>query len=237
MPDLSLRSTLPEKMDDPAAPQKDVRQALNELETINQWLGGYNVILNALEKISADREPITIMDIGCGGGDVLRSIAQWAKRKALNVKLVGIDWNPLMTSYARERSKGFSNISFKTLSVWDDHLLDERADITMNSLFCHHFDDAELVKLMERMYMLSNRAVIINDLHRHWFAYHSIKWITAVFSRTYLVKYDAPLSVARSLRRSEWENILAQAGINEYSINWKWAWRWQIIIPKNAGSR
>lgn len=232
MPDLSLRSTLPEKMDDPSAPQKDVHRALHELETINQWLGGYNVILDALDKISADRKPLTIMDIGCGGGDMLRAIARWSKAKGIDVRLIGIDWNPLMTSFAQEQSKGLSNIHFRTLSVWDDKLLEEKADITMNSLFCHHFDDPDLVKLMARMYELSGKAVIINDLHRHWFAYHSIKWITAVFSKTYLVRYDAPLSVARSLRRPEWENILRQAGITKYSINWKWAWRWQIIIPK-----
>jgi len=232
MADLSIRSTLPEKMDDPAAPQKDVRQALRELEVINQWLGGYNVILDALDKISAHKKQLTIMDLGCGGGDVLRAIAAWAKKKKLDVNLIGVDWNPLMTAYAQEQSKAFPNISFRTLSVWDDALMSEKADVTMNSLFCHHFDDKELIKLMERMYTLSNHAVIVNDIHRHWFAYHSIKWITAAFSRTYLVKYDAPLSVARSLKRNEWERVLQTAGIKDYSISWKWAWRWQIIIPK-----
>lgn len=232
MPNLSTRSTVPEKMDDPSAPAHDVQQALRELKTINQWLGGYNVILDALKKLPRQSKPVTIMDVGCGGGDVLRAIANWAKQHKVNVNLIGVDWNPLMTSYAQEQSKAYPNISFRTMSVWDDALLKEKADITMNSLFCHHFDDKDLVSLMARMYMLANRAVIINDLHRHWFAYHSIKWITAVFSRTYLVKYDAPLSVARSLRRSEWEHVLRRAGIKSYNINWKWAWRWQIIIPK-----
>lgn len=172
------------------------------------------------------------MDIGCGGGDVLRTIARWASKKKISVNLIGVDMNPLMTDFAAQHSKQFSNISYRTLNVWDDALLAEKADITMNSLFCHHFDDAELVRLMERMHALAGKAVIINDLHRHWFAYHSIKWITAVFSDNSLVKYDAPLSVARSLRRAEWESVLSRAGISNYSINWKWAWRWQIIIDK-----
>lgn len=219
-------------MDDPAAPQHEVHKALNELETINKLLGGYNVILDALNKVAVKGQKLSIMDIGCGGGDVLRTIAGWAKKKGVEVELIGVDLNPLMTGYAAERSKDYPNISYRTLSVWDDRLLSERADITMNSLFCHHFDDPELVRLMERMYALSNKAVIINDLHRHWFAYHSIKWITTAFSRTYLVKYDAPLSVARALKRSEWENILHDAGIMYYDISWKWAWRWQILIPK-----
>lgn len=232
MASLAARSTLPEKMDDPSAPEAEVHKALRELETINRYLGGYNVILDGLEKLVSKNKTLTIMDIGCGGGDVLRTIARWASKKKININLIGVDMNPLMTAFAAEHSKQFSNISYRTLNVWDDALLAEKADITMNSLFCHHFDDAELVRLMERMHALAGKAVIINDLHRHWFAYHSIKWITAAFSDNYLVKYDAPLSVARSLRRAEWESVLSRAGISNYSINWKWAWRWQIIIDK-----
>ena len=82
------------------------------------------------------------------------------------------------------------------------------------------------------MYALATHAVVINDLHRHWFAYYSIKAITAVFSKTYLVKYDAPLSVARALTRSEWEEILRLADIRNYSLKWRWAWRWELIIEK-----
>jgi hypothetical protein len=79
---------------------------------------------------------------------------------------------------------------------------------------------------------LCNKYVVINDLHRHWLACYLIKYITAFFSKTYLVKYDAPLSVARSLTRQEWVSMLEQAGLKKYSIKWMWAWRWQIIIPK-----
>lgn len=229
---LAARSTAPEKMDDPEAPEAEVQKALRELETINRYLGGYNVILDGLEKLAAKNKQLTIMDIGCGGGDVLRSIARWAEKKKIDVDLIGVDMNPMMTSFAADRSKGFSNISYRTLNAFDDALLAEKADITMNSLFCHHFDDADLVRLMSRMNTLANKAVIINDLHRHWFAYYSIKWITAAFSNNYLVKYDAPLSVARALRRAEWESVLARAGVSNYSISWKWAWRWQIIIEK-----
>lgn len=232
MPDFSTRTLLPEKMDQPGVSENETRQALLELEVINKLLGGYNVILNALGQLDWNDKPVTIMDLGCGGGDVLRTIATWAKENNRKVNLIGIDWNPVMTDYATEKSKDFCNISFRTMSVFDDALMNEKADITMNSLFCHHFDNSELVELISRMYRLANRAVIINDLHRHWFAYYSIKIITFFLSRTYLVKYDGPLSVARSLTKKEWEFILDSAGISKYQLRWMWAWRWQIIIKK-----
>lgn len=232
MPDFSVRSFSPEKMDDLHVDESELRINLDELEIVNRLLGGYRVVFNALEQLQFSSDDITILDLGSGGGDTLRAIANWAYKKNIRVKLIGIDWNPVMTSYAREKSRSFMNIHFKTMNVFDEELLKEKAEVVMNNLFCHHFTDEQLVKLIQLMNQVASHAVIINDLHRHWFAYYSIKIITAVFSKTYLVKYDAPLSVARSLTKKEWKKILSDAGIKNYSLRWMWAWRWQILIDK-----
>jgi 2-polyprenyl-3-methyl-5-hydroxy-6-metoxy-1,4-benzoquinol methylase len=232
MPDLRRRSTQPEKMDDPSAPEVEVRQALSELETINRWLGGYTATLDALEQMEWPREVVTIMDVGCGGGDTLRSVAKWAAKKQRRVKLLGIDINPAMTRYAGNKSLRFPDIHFKTANVFDDALLLETPHIVICNHFTHHFDGDDLVVLVSRLYQMATHAVIINDLHRHPIAYHSIKVLSRLFSRTYLVKYDGPLSVARSLTRREWLQVFAAAGIRHYSIRWRWAWRWEIVITK-----
>ena len=232
MPDFSKRTLLPEKMDQPGVAADETRKALSELEVVNKLLGGYQVILDALKHLEWNNQLVTIMDLGIGGGDMLRAIASWAEKNKVKLNLVGVDWNPVMIDYATAHSKNFPNIKYITMNVFDDRLLNEKADIVMNSLFCHHFDNKELIELVKRMYRLASRTVIINDLHRHWFAYYSIKFITAIFSKTYLVKYDGPLSVARSLTRNEWREILSKAEIKNYSIWWMWAWRWQIIINK-----
>ena len=232
-PNFSQRSNLPELMDQLNVEAHEIYQALRELEIVNKLLGGFNVTTNALKKLDLKNIPITIADFGSGGGDVLRKIADWASKNKMNVKLVGVDFNALMTEYSLKHSKEYSNISFKTMNVFDETLLHEKIDIVTSTLFCHHFDDEDLIKLIVRMNKISRKAVIINDLHRHWFAYYSIKWITAIFSKTYLVKYDAALSVARSLTKKEWKIILFKAGIKNYTIKWMWAWRWQIIIKSD----
>jgi len=232
MPDFSKRSTLPEKMDQPGVPAHETEQALRELETVNTRLGGYAVTLHALGKLTLPPGTIKIADLGCGGGDVLRTIATWAKKKGIQAKLVGVDWNKTMTDFAARQSAQYPNIEYKTLSVFDDMLLNDKVHIATCSLFCHHFEKDALVELVQRMHAMSTVAVIINDLHRHWFAYYSIKYITALFSRTYLVKYDAPLSVARAFTRRDWEDILHTAGIEKYTLKWRWAWRWELIIHK-----
>ena len=73
----------------------------------------------------------------------------------------------------------------------------------------------------------------INDLHRHTLAYYSIKWLSSLFSKSYLVKNDAPLSVARGFTKNEWEQIFKSSGIANFAINWKWAFR-HLIICKHG---
>jgi 2-polyprenyl-3-methyl-5-hydroxy-6-metoxy-1,4-benzoquinol methylase len=127
------------------------------------------------------------------------------------------------------------NISYKQMDVYDHAVSGEEADIVTCSLFLHHFKHDEAVKVVRRMYDISKQCVIINDLHRHWLAYYAIKLLTGIFSRTYMVKHDAPLSVARAFRRQDWMRLLRDAGIAYYTIKWRWAWRWQVVIYKTAG--
>jgi ubiquinone/menaquinone biosynthesis C-methylase UbiE len=232
VPDLSTRSLIAEEMDQEDVSMEAIHRSLSEIETINKWLGGYTVILDALGQLQWPDRTMTIMDLGSGGGDTLRAIAAWAIKNKKRVKLIGVDRNPIMTAYATTRSTAFDNIEYITMSVFDTRLPEVKVDITMNSLFSHHFDDDELVALVRVMRRIASHSVIINDIDRHWFAYYSIKMLTALFSKTYMVKYDAPLSVARSLTRQEWENILKRSDVTNYSLRWMWAWRWQIIIPK-----
>jgi len=227
--DFNNRSTLPELMDETGVSKHEIHLALEELENVNTLLGGYSVILDALNKINFPEKEIVILDLGCGGGDMLRAVAKWAIKSNKKVKLIGVDRNIEMTEFAKSKSANYSNIQFITFDVFDNELNKYFPDIVMSSLFCHHFDDLELSRLVKKMFDLANFAIIINDLHRNWFAYYSIKYITSFVSKSYLVKYDAPLSVARSLTKEEWKTILDKNEILNYKILWKWAWRWQII--------
>jgi 2-polyprenyl-3-methyl-5-hydroxy-6-metoxy-1,4-benzoquinol methylase len=233
MPDFTTRSTLLEIMDETDIPREDIRAALCEIEGINIRLGGYGVVTEALEQLDVKEEPITILDIGCGSGDMLRKISDWASKQNKKVQLTGIDLNADTIEFARERSAGY-DIIYRTQNVFGDALMNERADITTASLFCHHFEKDQLVQILKRMQTLAKKAVVINDLHRHWFAYYAIGVLTYFFARSRLVRYDAKLSVARAFTRKDLEETLAAAGIKNYTLKWRWAWRWQLVIPIGA---
>jgi hypothetical protein len=78
----------------------------------------------------------------------------------------------------------------------------------------------------------SELGFFINDLHRHPVAFFAIKFLTQIFSRSYLVRNDAPLSVARGFKKHEWKTLFKKAGIHDYTIQWKWAFRYLIICKK-----
>ena len=221
-------------MDDLSLSGDELQRNLEELEVINTWLGGYKVVLDALEKVLVGYSgpPLRIADIGCGGGDTLRHMAKWARRKNIKLQLTGIDANDFMVQYARQRCGGFPEIGLEQHDVFSESFQQKRYDIVVCSLFCHHFTDEQLVNMFRQLHRQAGMAVIINDLHRHWLAYHSIKLLTRLFSGSYLVKNDAPLSVWRAFRREELHKLVQEAGIDRYSLRWMWAFRWQLLLKK-----
>ena len=236
--DFSHRATAEELMDDLTLASDDLRRNLDELETINTWLGGYAPVLHALSTLQPSLAQRTtslqVADLGCGGGDTLRRIAEWARRRKQPVALIGIDANTFMLDYAAARSQHYPEITYQQADVFSPAFQAQPYDVITASLFCHHFPDEQLVTLLSQWQKQVRLCVIINDLHRHWLAYYSIKWLTRLFRGSYLVQNDAPWSVARAFTRHDWQQLLHRAGITNYSLRWRWAFRWQVIIPGNG---
>lgn len=233
------RSQEPELMDDLNLSGAALRQNLDELEVINHWLGGNQVVTNGLARVLLKQPaanpapaPISIADIGCGGGDILRVVARWARRHHRPVALTGVDANAFMVNYARQKCHSYPNIRIVQENIFSPGFRAQQYDIIICSLFCHHFTDAQLTQMWQQLYQQARLAVIINDLHRHPVAYYSIKWLTKLFSGSYLVQNDAPVSVLRAFRQSEISKILNKCNITNYSLRWQWAFRWQLILYK-----
>jgi len=231
MPDFSKRSTELEIMDNFALDHQEIDPVLAELETINKLLGGFSVFYDAFKKINLV-EGDTICDWGCGGGDSLKVLDKYFKKRNLNLNFIGVDATESAVEYAIETNRNYPNLSFRLADVLKEDFKLNEYDVVISSLFTHHFDDEAWVLLIKKMLYSSKKAVIINDLHRHPFAYHSIGLLTQLFSKSTMVKNDSKLSVLRSFSKKELEILLKKAGAMKYSIKWMWAFRWQVIIWK-----
>lgn len=230
----SSRSTKLELLDAQDIPQEDLFQNLRELDFINQTLGGHDVVLRAIKKLLVGipkSEKIHILEIGSGGGDNLRALAKWGIKNGYTFQLTGVDLKQTCTDFATQQSPKF-NIHFITTDYRDTPFRSiGKPDIIFNSLFCHHFNDSQLVQMMRWMLSNANIGYTICDLHRHPIAYFSIKILTKLFSRSYLVKNDAPLSVKRGFKKSELLHLINRAKQpRATTVQWAWAFRWIVTV-------
>ncbi|MBC7946456.1 MAG: methyltransferase domain-containing protein [Chitinophagaceae bacterium] len=228
--DLSHRSYQKELMDGDDIPFDAMARTLRELNIINTRLGGHKITLRGVHEIGGKnlKSSLAICEIGCGGGDNLNAINRHLSRRGIQANFIGIDMNSECIAYAR---KQYPQLPCQW--ICSDYTLvkfSHKPDIIFSSLFCHHFTDVQLVDMMKWLRQNTNTGFFINDLHRHWLAYYLIKYITRIFSRSYLVRNDASLSVARSFRKGDWQRYLQEAGIDEYDIRWKWAFRFLVTV-------
>ena len=229
---MKKRSYELELMDDLELSSDDLRKNLDELEIVNTWLGGYKPIFDALKKITKKHNltSFSIADIGAGGGDTIRKILKLAKQKKWRIKTYYVDANQFMIDYAKEKCKNEENIEYIKENIFSEDFKKYNFDISICSLFCHHFSEEDLVKMFVQLKKQTKIAIIINDLHRNIFAYYGIYFLTRLFNGSYLIKNDAPLSVKRAFLKEDLALILQKAEITNYKIRWRWAFRWQVII-------
>ncbi len=226
------RSQEIELMDDLSSSGAVIEQTLRELNTINKWLGGDHVTIDGLKKLLYGRnpdQPVHILDIGCGGGDILKKICLWARKNSVKISLTGVDANPNIIAYAQENTREFPEISYRAVNIFSDEFRAIQCDVVTATLFTHHFTSEELASLFRQLKDQARIGMVINDLHRHWFAYHSIKWLTHWFSRSEMVRNDAAVSVLRSFRKPELAEIMEDSSIDKFQIKWFWAFRWQLL--------
>lgn len=229
---LKYRSNEKEYLDNSHIETKDLYRNLVELDIINKQLGGYAASRKGLTAILNAKKPIsTILDIGFGGGDSIKQLSKISDQKKLNLFFYGVDLKIDCVNYANDNLSALKN---KQL-ICDDYRnisaeLLKKIDLIHCSLFLHHLKNEEIVELF-KFGKANNCILLANDLQRNWFAYYSIKLLTALFSKSYLVKNDAPISVKRGFKKSELLSLLKDAGYKNYSVQWSWAFRY-IVIAK-----
>jgi 2-polyprenyl-3-methyl-5-hydroxy-6-metoxy-1,4-benzoquinol methylase len=220
--DFSRRASpreLPELMDGDCS-YEDFRDCLRSLETVNRWLLGYRPTLAWLERLPQRfRDPVHIVDVGSGGGDFLRQIAGWARRRGIAVQLTGIDLNPYAAHAAAESTPKELGITWVTGDAMA-YRPEKPIDIVVSSLLAHHLEDEGIVALLRWMEATVKVGWFINDLERS-------KWTSRMFGWVrwhWLVRHDGPVSFRRAFRKEDWERLLAAAEVPQEEVtveNWR----------------
>jgi SAM-dependent methyltransferase len=206
-------SELPELMDGDCS-YEDFCDCLRSLEKVNRWLLGYRPTLTWLKRLPRGlREPMHIVDAGCGGGDLLREIAGWARRRGIAAQLTGIDLNPYAARAAAESTPKELEITWVTGNAML-HRPEKKIDIVVSSLTAHHLEDVEVVALLRWMEATAQVGWFINDLERAEWSYRMFGWV-----RWHpIVRHDGPVSFRRAFRKEDWVRLLAAAEISREAV-------------------
>jgi len=229
------RTSEPEIMDDFAMEGEELRNALDKIAKINQLLGGNQLTLQGVQsllKAIPKATEITIVDVGCGNGDMLRTLAKYGKQKGYHFKLIGIDANSFTISHAEQLSKEYDNLSYRCEDIFGEWFQSLKYDIVLCTLTLHHFKDEEIVTLMQLFYKNASIGIVINDLHRNSIAYRLFQGLCFVFRLNAMSREDGLTSILRGFKKDELEQFSKKANFKNYSIQWKWAFRYQWIIRK-----
>ncbi len=215
--DFSRRAHLSEWMDEPCE-YAEFRDCLRDLEKVNRAVGAYRPTLKWLEQFSAKPgEPLRIVDVGCGGGDMLRQIEKWAKAREIAVQLTGIDLNPYAARAAREFTGNDSAIEWATGDAFS-YRPAAPVSIVISSLFTHHLAEDGIVRFVMWMERIAERGWFINDLHRKIVPYYGFAALAWLMRWHRFVRHDGPVSIRRSFLREDWERSCASAGLGDEEV-------------------
>jgi len=227
------RTDKEELMDDFSIGGDLLRDTLDKLENINRWLGGNLMTVKALKKVLKNHpkeQELTIADIGCGHGDILRDVAKFGRKNGYKMKLIGMDANPTAIAYANELSTEFSELSFKTEDIFSEEFKNRKFDVVLATLFLHHFKEEQLVSFLENTLKQTKIAVVVNDLHRHKLAYY-LFMLLSVFIKNNMIIEDGLTSVLRGFKRNDLVRISKKLKVKS-QVSWKWAFRFQWILRR-----
>ena len=224
---LTTRAIAEELMDADDLDAGTYAAVVHDLAKVNTLTMARRPTLAFLDSIALrhdlDDGPLRILDVGFGDGDMLRTIALWAKKYCQPVKLVGIDLNPRSALAAAQATSTDMTIDYRTGNYAD--LVGQQWDAVISSLVAHHMTHDQLIDFLRFMDRESAGGWFINDLHRHGFAYLGFPLLATIMRWHPIVRHDGQLSIARSYRPHEWPAILAEAGVEGATIARKFPFR------------
>ena len=210
-----VRSNEPERIDTGDYTPDEYRTFLREIAFINRYLGDgralKETLLARIEK--NDLREFSVLDVGCGSGELLQMISEFAEQADRKASLTGIDLNPISSQTTRD--KQITSIQGDALQL---PFADDSFDYAISSLFFHHLADEQIVVALQEMSRVARRRVVVIDLHRDPVAYVGYKLFCFVFRISELVRHDGSLSIKKGFVAAELRDISREAGMQNPEV-------------------
>lgn len=229
----SSRKIVPEIIDDFNLQGKGLEENLHEIEWINKYLGGTSVSAQPILHYLQQRlhEPVTIVDVGCGSGDLLKYIQDVCKNRT-NPTLIGVDANLSIIEFAKHQHFYKHPIQFIHADILREPQKIPKADVYVLNLFLHHFENETISEILYNIQQYNPQLIVINDLHRSRWAYYLFNLLCVLKNASSITVNDGRLSILKGFTRNEWKQLVNELPGYTFNLHWRWAFRWQLVLQK-----
>lgn len=233
MRSLAERVFVPEAIDGDCDPER-LRRTYSHLAIINRLLSRMRGLLgrHVLDDVARRGGTASVLEVGCGGGDVLAWLAAAGARRGLRLRLRGIDSDPRAAARAR------AALAHRPDILVEHAALSELGTGAADYVFCnhvlHHVPPDRVVAVLRKLRAAARRRLLVNDLERSWLAYGLYTALAgALFHRSY-VWSDGRLSIRKGFRRGELARACAEAGFPGTTRVGR-CFPWRVVIAAPGG--
>lgn len=196
-------------MDQPDCDKDLLFNTYQQFSTINRLISGWQRIYkNHIRPVFKDPyKCYTMLDIGCGGGDIITILDKLAKRDGIELQIKGIDPDERAIQFLSNQ-KWPANITFR--KAYLNELIQENQsfDIVISNHLIHHLKNTELHTICENAEKLAGQKIVFNDIERSDIGYASFKVAATPLFRNSFIVEDGLTSIQRSFRKSELQEVL-----------------------------
>ncbi len=200
----SRDAELPELMDDPDCDPETLQRTLRGFDRVNRTVSRWGRVYRTRIRPLLAESPRTarILDIGSGGGDVLRRIVGLARRDGFAVEGLGVDPDPRAARAARSGPQT-PGIRFRSATSRDLVRAGGTFDLVISNHVLHHLDDPAFDALIDDSTVLASRLCIHSDIARGRLAYAGFAIGAIPVARGTFLRVDGLRSIRRSYTPEE----------------------------------
>jgi 2-polyprenyl-3-methyl-5-hydroxy-6-metoxy-1,4-benzoquinol methylase len=230
---LRRRRFLPELMDQPSLDVASHEQALRGLGRLNAASGASRQLWRRLKVagVAARSVPWRLLDVASGGGDVPIDLWKLARRDGVDLQICGVDASPTACAFAQRRADALAApATFHTTDITAEEL-PCGFDIVTCSLFLHHLTVDDAVALLAKL-GAAGRLAVVSDLRRSTIGLALAHLACRTLTRSPIVRFDGPQSVANAFTCSEMRELCRRAGMESATV--EAAWPFRLLVTHRA---
>ena len=229
------RQRRPELMDRLEADPEELAKSLDDLRTVNRWLGGKRAALRHLLDLArrVPSRPMRVLDVGTGIADIPRALLEAASREGVEMAVVGVARHPETISRARTATAGLAGLEIVEGDALALPFEAGRFDLAMCNTTLHHFDDEEARRVLAELDRVATWGVVVTDLSRSRAALlGALALSVTVWRRHPITRHDGPWSVRAAFTPRELSRLAVEAGLQGVEVRREPVFRLSLVADR-----